>query len=292
MPSAKVLKQKSDEVDNLKKFLLEYPVVGIIDMQGMPASQLQKMRTLFRGQVLIKMSKKSLMQHALEKAAKEEKSLANLAGHIKGQPAFIFSTMNSFKLQKTLDKNRANVPAKPNSIAPKDIVVQKGETPFPPGPVLAELQQVGIPTAIQAGKIAIKEDKVVARSGERISPLLAAALSKLGVAPVEIGINLVAAHEGGTIFLPEVLVVDEAKTLSRLQEAYTKAVNLSINSGYITKDTAELAVYNAFNNAVALAVEANILEPGVIEKILAKAHLQMLAIKSLVTPVENKSEVK
>lgn len=290
MPSARVLNLKSGEVDNLKKFLLEYPVVGIVDMQGMPASQLQKMRTLFRGQVLIKMSKKSLMQHALEKASKEEKSLASLAKHIRGQPAFVFSKMSSFKLQKAFDKNRANIPAKPNSIAPRDIIVQKGETPFPPGPVLAELQQVGIPTVIQAGKIAIKEDKVVARSGERISPLLAAALSKLGVAPVEIGINLMATHEGGTIFLPEVLAVDETKTILTLKEAYARAVNLSINSGYITKDTAELAVYNAFNNAAALAVEANIFEPLVMEKILAKAHLQMLAIKSLVTP-ENKSEV-
>lgn len=289
--SAKVTKWKYEEVENLKNLLLEYPVVGIVNMEGMPAAQLQKIKRLLRENALIKMSKKSLMRHALEKASREERSLENLKEHVKGQPAFILSKINSFKLQKILEKNKANVPAKPNSIAPRDIIVQKGETPFPPGPVLGELQQVGIPTTVQGGKIAIKEDKVVARSGERISSMLAAALSRLGVAPVEVGLTLIATHEGGEIFLPEVLAVDEAKTISMLQEAYTKGVNLSINSGYITKGTAELAVYTAFNSALALAIEANVFEPGAIEKLLAKAHLQMLALRSLITPV-NKSEVK
>ncbi|MBI5252959.1 MAG: 50S ribosomal protein L10, partial [Euryarchaeota archaeon] len=69
---AHVAKWKYEEVDNLKDLLLKYPVVGVASMEGIPARQLQKMRKLLKGEVLIKMSKKSLMLHAIEKASKEE----------------------------------------------------------------------------------------------------------------------------------------------------------------------------------------------------------------------------
>lgn len=277
-----VAKWKYEEVDSLKELLLKYPVVGVVDMEGIPARQLQKMRKLLKGEVLIKMSKKSLMLHALEKASKEERSLQGLAGHIKGQPAFIFSKINPFKLYKILEKNRTNAPAKPDSIAPKDILVLKGDTPFPPGPLLGELQQVGIPTTVKEGKIAIKEDKIVARHGEKISAKLALALARLGIEPVEIGIALLAAYEKGTVFLPELLAVDEDKTISELKRAYQQAINLSLNSGYVTKGNVELAIGKAFREARALAVEANIFEPEVMKDMLSKAHLQMLSLKALV----------
>ncbi len=279
---AHVAKWKYEEVDNLKDLLLKYPVVGVASMEGIPARQLQKMRKLLKGEVLLKMSKKSLMLHALEKASKEERSLQGLAEHIGGQPAFIFSKMNPFKLYKILEKNRANAPAKPESTAPKDILVPKGDTPFPPGPLLGELQQVGIPTTVKEGKIAIKEDKVVVRQGEKISSKLALALTRLGIEPMEIGIALLAAYEKGTIFLPELLAVDEEKTIAELQQVYQQAINLSLNSGYVTKGNVVLAIQKAFRNAKALAAEANIFEPEVIKDILSKAHLQMLSLKTLI----------
>ncbi len=277
-----VAKWKHEEVDNLKELLLKYPVVGVVNMEGIPARKLQTIRKLLKGEVLIKMSKKSLMLHALEKASKEERSLQGLAGHIGGQPAFIFSKTNPFKLYKILEKNRTSAPAKPDSIAPKDIRVPKGDTPFPPGPLLGELQQVGIPTIVKEGKIAIKEDKVVVSQGDKISPKLALALARLGIEPMEIGINLLAAYEKGTIFLPELLAVDEEKTVAELQLAYQQAVALSLNAGYITKGNVEFAIAKAFRGARALAVNANIFEPDVMKDILSKAHLQMLSLKALI----------
>ncbi|MFQ6105850.1 MAG: 50S ribosomal protein L10 [Candidatus Hydrothermarchaeaceae archaeon] len=281
-----VAKWKHDEVDKLASLLLDYPVIGIVNTERLPAKHLQKIRTLLRGNALIKVSKKSLMKHAIEKASKEEKSLGGLAEHMRGQPAFIFSKINPFKLYKILEKNRSMVPAKPNSVATKDIAVQEGETSFPPGPVLGELQQAGIPTGVQNGKIVIKEDKVIVKEGEKINPIVAAALAKLDIAPVEIGIDLVAAHEGNTIFSSDVLVVDEAKTISDLQNAHTCAVALSIASGYITKETANMVLANAFNEARNLALAANILEPEVIKEIILKAHLQMLSLKSALDNAE------
>ncbi len=277
MQAKKVAKWKVEEVEKLSKMISEYPVVGIVNMENIPAKQLQKMREVLRGEVVIRMSRKRLMKLALEKAKVEK-----LAEYLKGQPAFVFSKMNPFKLYKILEKNKTSAPAKPNTIAPKDIIVPKGETPFSPGPVLAELQKFGIPTAIQKNKIIIKEDKLVAREGERISPELASLLTRLGIEPMEIGLNLLAVYEGGVIYSPDVLAIDENMLIAQLKEAYLNAVNLSVNTGYITKETAPLLIAKAYSEAKAVAIEAGVYEPEVIKDIIAKAHLQMLALKSTI----------
>ncbi len=285
----KVAKWKQDAVEELKSMLLEYPVVGVVDMGGMPAKHLQKIRELLRGNVIIKMSKKSIMQHAIEKAATEERGLTALGGYIKGQPAFVFSKINPFKLNKVLLSNRATLPAKPDSIAPKDIVVPKGETPFPPGPLLGEMQQVGIPTAIAGGKITVKEDKVVVRKGEKVSAKLAGILARLGIEPMEISLGLVAALEDGTVFPGELLIVDEAGTISNLQNAHRRAINFSVNTVFPTKETAPLVLAKAFSNARALALEAGIYEKGVIEMIVSRAHAKAMALEATIRePLEAK----
>lgn len=275
-----VAKWKFEEVDELTSLIKDYPVIGIANVHGIPAKQMQKMRNLLRGEVLIRMSKKSLMKHSLEKVSKEEKGISGLSDRISGQPAFIFSKINPFKLHKILEKNRANAPAKPHSIAPKDITVKRGETPFPPGPLLGELQQAGIPTTIQGGKITIKKDTVVAKAGERISPQLAMALSRLGIEPMELGIELLAAYEDGTLFPGEALFIDEEKVFMDFQKGFNQAVNLSLQSGYLTKDTAALALGKCFNNARALALEAGIFEREVMGELLSKAYLRMLSLAS------------
>ncbi|MBU2560421.1 50S ribosomal protein L10 [archaeon] len=280
MTQAHVADWKKQEVAELQGLLAEYPVVGIVDMTGIPAKQMQRIRASLRGEVLIKMSKKSLMEHALEKAGKEEKSIQEIATHIDGQAAFIFSKMNPFKLTKMLNKSKTPAAAKPNSTAPMDIVLKKGNTPFPPGPFLAELQQFGIDTTIAGGKIAIKKDKTVVKEGEKINAKLADLLGKLGVEPMETGLGLLAAYESGTIFLPDVLSVDEAEVISNIQTAFRNAVSLSMGTGYITKETAPMAISKAHMDALSLAINANIFEPEAMGAILSKANLQMLALAS------------
>jgi large subunit ribosomal protein L10 len=188
--------------------------------------------------------------------------------------------MNPFKLAKILAKSKTPAAAKPNSIAPRNIVLQKGNTPFPPGPFLAELQQFGIDSTIAGGKIAIKKDKTVVKEGEKINAKLADLLGKLGIEPMETGIDLLAAYESGTIFLPDVLSVDEGEIISNIQTAFKNAIALSMGTGYITKETAPTAISKAHMDALSLAINANIFEPEAMEAILSKANLQMLALAS------------
>jgi|TARA_B100001964_G_scaffold245430_1_gene332314 large subunit ribosomal protein L10 len=278
-----VSKAKFEEVDRNASLIADYPVLGIANIHGIPAKQLQKMRNLLRENVLIKISKKSLIKYSLEKISKDEKSISDLANHISGQPAFIFSRIDPFKLYKILEQNRTTAPAKPNSIAPKDITIKKGETSFPPGPLLGELQQVGIPTTIQKGKIAIKKDTVVVKAGEVISSELSMALSRLGIEPMELGIKLLAAYEDGTIYPDKNLFIDEEKIFADFQRSYNNALNLCLESGYVTNSIVHLSIIKCVNNAIALAQNAIIFEKDVMGYLLSKAYLQMLSLSSTLT---------
>jgi large subunit ribosomal protein L10 len=159
-----------------------------------------------------------------------------------------------------------------------DISVKKGPTGFPAGPILGELQQAGIPASIEKGKITITKDAVVVKEGQRIAPNVASCLARLGIEPMEIGLDVLCAYEDGTVFLPETLAVDETIVLADIQKAYQQAVNLSVNVAYPTKQTVPLLIAKAAREATALAVEATIFEPEVMDTILSRAHSQMMAL--------------
>lgn len=277
---AHVAQWKKDEVKELKKLIDEYPVVGVVNIGSVPGRQIQTIRSSVRGEdTQIKMSRKRLMKLALKKSSKE--GVLALSDHITGQAGLIFSKTNPFKIYSMLERNKTRAAAKANSIAPVDIMVSKGNTSFPPGPILSELQMGGIPAAIQGGKVAIKEDTLVVKAGEKISPATANALARLEIEPLEIKLELLAAFEEGTTYTPDILAVDADKIRSDIATAYQQAVNLSVNSAYLTKETAAIGITQAVSKARNLAINAEIFEKEVIDVILAKALAKANALDSL-----------
>jgi large subunit ribosomal protein L10 len=179
-----------------------------------------------------------------------------------------------------LEQTKTPSPIKAGAIAPADIIVQKGPTSFPPGPILGEFQSAGIPASIEAGKVAIKETKVVCKAGEAVPQKLATMLSKLEIYPLIIGLNMRAAYDEGTIYGPELLAIDESKYLSDIIRAAQNAFNLSVNTAYPTSVTIGTLLAKAHAEAKNLGVNAVILEPGVMDALLAKAHVQMTSVAS------------
>lgn len=281
---AHVAKWKTEEVKELSKLIDDYPVIGVVNVGAVPGKQIQKIRASVRGDTMVRMSRKRLMKLAIQKASKE--GVSSLEDHIDGQAGLLFSRSNPFKIYKTLEKNKTKAPVKANSIAPSDISVQKGDTPFPPGPILSELQQGGIPAAIQGGKVVIKQDKLLVKEGEKVSAALANALAKLEIEPLEIKLDLVAAFEDGFIYTSDVLAVDSEKLKNDIMAAYQGAVNLSLNSHYLTKETAPMAISMAAGKARNLAINANIYEKEVINEIIASAQAKALAVASFVKDAE------
>ena len=135
-------------------------------------------------------------------------------------------------------------------------------------------------SGVEGGKIAIKEDTIVVRAGEKINPKIAEILTRLGVQPMEVGLDLVAVYENGIIYGRDILSVDEKEYMSRLNNAARWAFNLAVEASYPTKLTMQALIGKAHKDARNLGTERNILEKGIIESLLGKAQAQMQSVLS------------
>jgi large subunit ribosomal protein L10 len=257
---------------------MDYPIIAAVNMENLPTRQLQNMRATLRGKVVMKMSKRRLMAFALKQCASKKAGVEQLVPQLKGMPALLFTKENPFSLYKTLSNNKSTAPIRGGQVAPKDIIVPAGATSFAPGPIIGQLGQVGIAAGIDQGKVVIKKDSLVAKAGAIVKPELASILTRLGIEPMEIGLDVTAVYENGEIFSKDILSIDEKKFLENLMQAHQWAFNLAVEAGILNKDTTEFMVCKAFNDAKALAVEQGILADLVIADIIAKAHNQMLAV--------------
>ena len=254
------------------------PVVGIVNMENLPAAQLQVMRsTLKKQQVSIIMARKRLLHRALEESKKE--NIAHLIEKTKGMPAVLLTSSNPFSLYATIQKNKSEAPAKPGQHAPRDITVKAGPTTFAPGPIISELAAVGIKTKVDQGKLAILQDTIIVKEGAVISQKVAETLKRLDIKPMEIGLDLVAVWENGVVFAAKQLHIDEAEYAQNITQAAQWAMNLALEIAYPAADTIGLLLQTALREARALSIEQGIITDLTADEILAKAERQALAVK-------------
>jgi len=277
---AHITKAKKESVAAVEKLVSENPIVGIINLEGLPAAQLQRMRKKLGSKVRLFLTKKRLMKIALENVEKEKPGITKLAEKMRGIPALLFTDENPFKLYSILQKNKSKAAAKPGQISPNDIKVSAGMTNFAPGPIISELGSFGLKTKVTDGKIEIIKDHIVAKEGDEISAGLASLLVKMGIEPMEVGLDLVCVFEDGQIYGKDILAIDEEEYANNFTTAHRWAFNLAIDAGIFTDATTEVLVQKAFRNSKAVALEANILTDATTDEILAKADRQAKALKA------------
>lgn len=276
---AHVAEWKKEEVKDLKSLIDSHSVVGVVDLLNIPAKQMQQMRKSLIGKAKIKMSKKNLIDLAL-KDSDSKTNIAGLVPHMEGQSAVIFTDLNPFKLFKILEDSKTPAPAKVGTVATIDIIVPAGDTGFEPGPFLGELQQIGIPAKIDKKKIVVSKDTVVVQAGEVVSKNVANALTRMGINPMEVGIDLRAAYEDEEIYTSDLLNVDTDEAIQDLKIAFQNAFNLSVNSSIPTKETISPIINNVFSRTMNLAISAAIVNDKTSEILISLANSRMLAIAS------------
>jgi large subunit ribosomal protein L10 len=257
-------------------------VIAVVNLHGIPSAQLQQMRQGMRPKADIIMSRNTLLHIAIDEAAKERPGLEKLKDMVQGQCAIVATDANPFKLFREMESTKTKAPAKPGDIAPEDIEVKAGDTPFKPGPIVGELQKVGIPAGIEGGKIIIKKDKVLVKQGEPISAELAAVLPKLEILPMTVGMDLKGAFEDGLLYDNEVLNIPADYYTSMLGLASRNALALAVEIVYPTPETMPPLLAKAYREAIALSVMAAIPTKESINILLAKAEANMLALATRV----------
>ena len=285
MREGDIPQQKVDLVNELVNLINENSVVAVVDILNLPSKQFLQMKHALRGKAVVRMARKSALLRALEQTDSK-----GLVEYLKGMPAILVSSENPFMLSKILKSSKATAPAKEGTTLNKDIVIPAGETSFAPGPVVGEMQMMGVKAAIEGGKVVVKEDSVLAKEGEVVDKKKADLMAKLGLEPIEIGLDMVAAYENGLIFTSDVLNIDTEETLSQLAIASANAFGLAYSIKYPTSDNIEMFIKEAFVQAKGLAMEVDYMCSATAEDLLKKGVREASALESKLpaAPAEEK----
>jgi large subunit ribosomal protein L10 len=244
-----VKEEKLKAVEELKNQIEQSSIVGILDMFKLPSRQFQEIQKKIRGKAVIKMTKKTILKFAIKNSGKP--NIHEVEKIIPQQPAIVFTQEDPFKFYLLISKMKSPTSAKDGDVAPSDILVSAGPTNLLPGPAISELTRAGIPAGVEEGKIAVKKDTVVAKKGDKISKQLAAALRKLNIEPIEVGLNIVAIHYNGMIYKKDALEFVNVFPI-KLVEAFNQALNLSVAICYPTKENIKYLLAKAYRIASSL----------------------------------------
>jgi len=288
MPSKQVLEQKTKEVEEITNLLKRYKIIGIASLQKVRAAQLQEFKKNLADKVFMRVLKNTLMKLAIENC-KERADLKKLEEHMKGPNIFMFTDLNPFKLALILERGKVKTTAKSGDTAAFDVVVPAGNTGQPPGPIISQLNAVGLPTRIESGSVWINKDTLVVKKGEAINERLASMLSKLGIKPVETGLTLTVVLDEGLIVTQNQLKLDLEGTEHDVENAYAESFALSLSISYPTKENMVALLQIAHKEAYALSLGAAIPTKETIEDLIRKAHAEMLSLSSRVPTLERKA---
>ena len=260
--------------DKVRALAKEYKIIGVVDVESLPAPQFQKIRATINKTAKVLIVKKNIINLVFAELEKTHPGISKLADKMTGVVGLVFTNDNPFTLYKFVKKNKSSAPAKAGSIAPADIVVPAGPTSFAPGPIIGELGAFKIKAGINAGKVEIKEDSLVAKEGDEISGDLAGILTRLGIEPMEVGLNIRAIYEDGTIYGRDVLDVDEEAILADLANEAARCNALAIGLKYFTKENISHFIGIAGSDSLALGVGIAYPAAETINRLLSKASAQ------------------
>jgi len=275
------LVEKSEKVEEIKSLLTKYRILGVASLHKVRASQLQEIRKKIEGIAYLKVYRNTLVERALREFSNKQ-SLEKLEEYVQGSNVYVFTNYNPFKLALIFERSKVKVPAKAGDIATEDIIVPAGNTGLPPGPIISQLNAVGIPTRIESGSVWVSKDTVVAKKGEVINESLAAALSKLGIKPIELGLLIKAIYDidAGIILSESDLKINFDEYRKNIELAYAQAINLALNAAYPASEVIMPLLQRALIEARNLALNSRAPLPEVLPDLILRAHLEALALEA------------
>ena len=261
--------QKEEIVDDFEGMIDEYSVIGLLDMNNLPSKQLQQIKKEMKDFAVVRMSRKTLMDIALEDSDKD--GIDALETNEAVQPAFIFSKKDPFQLYSLIQANQTSAAADGGEIAPNDIEIPEGDTGIGPGPMLGKLQGAGAQVQVDDGSIHVQNPAVIVEAGDEITADDAEILNQLGIEPLQIGLDLVIAYSDGEVFTSEELDIDTEAYRQDIESAATAGFNLAVNAGVVNETTAPAIISEAVQKAKNVAISEGLPEEETIEEAVSYA---------------------
>jgi len=241
-----------DQVGYISDLIAKYNVIGIGDLNSYPSALLHKLRKNLGEDVVFKVTNRNVLVRVLKQLKQDD-----IVEKLPSQPILILSNKDAFELYNEIKKNKQKYKAKEGMLAPEDIIIPKGDTGLPPGPALSDLKKVGLKVQVKGATISIVKDKVITKAGDPIGLDAVSILSKLGIKPVELMLNVVGIKQDGIIYSKDVLDVDADTIFNEFTIAVRNAVNLAVDIAYVSDITIEPILIMAELKAKALQTEVD-----------------------------------
>ena len=277
-----VPRAKLDEVAHLASLLEKYDYISLLRTEQIGSKQFQAIKKVLRETAKIHMSRNTLMIRAIQQASAKKKNLDKLIPFIEGSSAFAFTDISPFELSDLLQQNKAKAPAKAGTVASEDIIIEAGNTGFPPGPLISELGQVGLKTRIQGGSIWITQDHVIVHAGDTVTRDQALVMSRLGMEPYEIFLKLTVAYDNGIILSADVFDISRSDIVNQLTSAAQEGFALALTMNYISAETVPFLLQQAVQESRSLSLFAAIPTDETTNQILAQAEQSATALAQAV----------
>ena len=244
-------KWKANKREELTKLAKSHKIIAVATLDKLPANILSVLRKRLHGKAELRVSKTRVLQKALIEAGVDTSKLDK---YVSKSVLIIFSKINPFELFSFVKKNKGSTAAKENDIADMDILVQAGDTGLPPGPALSTLKAAGLEVKVAGATIAISKDKVVAKKGDPIKKEVADVLGKLNIKPIKVGMKIIGVLDltENMFYSADALDVDEEELLNKFVLAHQQALNLAVNAEIFEGEAVELIVVKAEREAKAL----------------------------------------
>ena len=207
--------------------------VMIISIKSLPSAQFQDIKKKLRSKASVQVVKKSLTGLALDSSGIKE--LKGLANYVNDSTAILFSDEDAFVISGILADEKSPSKAKAGQIAPCDIEVKAGPTELIPGPDISALSAVGLAPKVEAGKIAIMQDKIIVKEGKEITDALASVMAKLDIIPFEVGIKPIAAFMDGKVYAD--IEIDKDAMIATLENDFGRGLAFAVEMGIMNSET-------------------------------------------------------
>jgi len=178
--------------------------------------------------------------------------LEKIMSQLRGNTSIIFTNNDLIDIQKILDSQVREAPAKVGSYAPKDVTIIAGPTGLDPKET-GFFQKLSIATKITRAKIEIIKDFEIIKEGDKVSPGQAALLEKLKMRPFEFKMTIKKVMQDGQLYDPGVLNISTESILSSFGKGVSNITALSLGSGFVTPAAAPHLIMHSFKNLAAIS---------------------------------------
>jgi len=267
--------KKAKIIEEIINIFNNYKTIGFVDFFKLPTREYREMKKKLNS-VNIKFFKKSLVIKTLERLNKKE-----LINYLPNACGILFTNREPFEVYREIKRLVTYRYAKENDIAEEDIVIKPMVTNIPAGMAIAEFQRLKIEVGVEAGKIAIKKEKVLVKKGEKISKEVASILQKLNIKPIPIRIKVTCLTDKKIIYPKEILDLDENYYIQQILKIFSFVSAICEKIGLITRYNISNYLKRAYLNALELSVKAEFFCERTISEILRRAIIKVNIFKSL-----------